>query len=185
MSEAVEEKAANEIRRHCELLVEDLEVARCEQTMALAEAEGASVAWRSEGEGPDEFGLEHPQVWSGSVLPAVVVGRFGCVAAGGKGSRATPCASESGAQGLWPGTAALQVTVRACRMCFCSACASRGGSAPEPENPEVRGGVGIANQSGSIVSSHKFTTSSSSYSSSIAEQDHNTSKKLLDPIEPL
>jgi hypothetical protein len=44
MSEAVEEKAADEIRRHCELLVEDLEMARCEQTMALAEAEGASVA---------------------------------------------------------------------------------------------------------------------------------------------
>jgi hypothetical protein len=44
MSEAVEEKAADEIRQHCELLVEDLEVARCKQTMALAEAEGASVA---------------------------------------------------------------------------------------------------------------------------------------------
>jgi hypothetical protein len=44
---------------------------------------------------------------------------------------------------------------------------SRGGLAREQENPEVRGGVGIANQSGSIVSSHKFTTSSSSYSSLI------------------
>jgi hypothetical protein len=43
-SEAIEEKAANEIRRHFELLMEDLEVVRCEQTMALAEAEGASVA---------------------------------------------------------------------------------------------------------------------------------------------
>jgi hypothetical protein len=29
----------------------------------------------------------------------------------------------SGAQGLRPGAAALQVTARACRMCFCSACA--------------------------------------------------------------
>jgi hypothetical protein len=62
---------------------------------------------------------------------------------------------------------------------------SSGGLAREQENPEVRGGVGIANQSGSIVSSHKFMTSSSSYSSSIAEQDHNTSKKLLDPLKPL
>jgi hypothetical protein len=49
---AVEEKAADEIRRHCELLVEDLKVARCEQTMTLAEAEGASVARQSEGGGP-------------------------------------------------------------------------------------------------------------------------------------
>jgi hypothetical protein len=44
---------------------------------------------------------------------------------------------------------------------------SRGGLAREQENPEVRGEVGIANQSGSIVSSHKSTTSSSSYSSPI------------------
>jgi hypothetical protein len=48
-------------------------------------------------------------------------------------------------------------------------CVSRRGSAREQEDPEVRGGVGIANQSGSIVSSHKSTTSSSSYSSSIAQ----------------
>jgi hypothetical protein len=51
-SKAVEEKAADEIRRHCELLMEDLKVARCEQTMTLAEAEGASVARQSEGRGP-------------------------------------------------------------------------------------------------------------------------------------
>jgi hypothetical protein len=43
-------------------------------------------------------------------------------------------------------------------------CVSRGGSAREQEDLEVRGGVGIANQSGSIISSHKSTTSSSSYS---------------------
>jgi hypothetical protein len=60
-------------------------------------------------------------------------------------------------------------------------CVSRGSSTREQENPEVREGVGIANQFGPISFSHKFTTSSSSYSSSIAEQDHNTSKKLLDP----
>jgi hypothetical protein len=46
MSEAVEEKAADEMRRHYELLVEDLEVARCEQTMALAETEVAVMAWQ-------------------------------------------------------------------------------------------------------------------------------------------
>jgi hypothetical protein len=49
MSEAVEEKAVDEIRRHCELLVEDLKVARCEQTTALAEAEGR--LWQSKPEG--------------------------------------------------------------------------------------------------------------------------------------
>jgi hypothetical protein len=47
-------------------------------------------------------------------------------------------------------------------------CVSRGGLAREQEDPEVHGGVGLANQSGSIVSSHKSTASSSSYSSSIA-----------------
>jgi hypothetical protein len=39
----------------------------------------------------------------------------------------------------------------------------------EQENPEVHGGVGIANQSGSIVFSHEFTTSSSSYPSLITQ----------------
>jgi hypothetical protein len=52
-SEAVEENAADEVRRHCELLVKDLEMARCEQASVLAEAKGASVARRSEGKGPD------------------------------------------------------------------------------------------------------------------------------------
>jgi hypothetical protein len=69
------------------------------------------------------IGLARPQVWSGSVLSAAAVGQPGCIAAGGKGGRATSCASGSGAQGLQPGAAALRVTARACRMCFCSACA--------------------------------------------------------------
>jgi hypothetical protein len=46
---------------------------------------------------------------------------------------------------------------------------SRGGLAREQENLEVRGGVGIANQSGSIISSQGSTTSSSSYPSLIAQ----------------
>jgi hypothetical protein len=36
---AVEEKAVDEIRQHCKLFMEDLEVARCEQTSTLVEAE--------------------------------------------------------------------------------------------------------------------------------------------------
>jgi hypothetical protein len=46
-------------------------------------------------------------------------------------------------------------------------CVSRGSSAREQKNPEVRGGVGIANQSGFIVSSPGSATSSSSYPSPI------------------
>jgi hypothetical protein len=37
-------------------------VARCEQTSVLAEAEGASVARRKEGGGPDGFGLARPRM---------------------------------------------------------------------------------------------------------------------------
>jgi hypothetical protein len=63
---------------------------------------------------------------------------------------------------------------------------SRGGLAREQEDPEVRGGVGVANPSGSIVSSHKSTTSSSSYSSSIAQARPQHLKKAREPpIEPL
>jgi hypothetical protein len=46
---------------------------------------------------------------------------------------------------------------------------SRGGSAREQENLEVRGGVGIATQFGSIISSQGPTMSSSSYPSLITQ----------------
>jgi hypothetical protein len=59
-----------------------------------------------------------------------------------------------------------------------SSCVGRGCSTREQENPEVRGGIGIANQAGFIVSSQGSTTSSSSYSSSIAEQDHKSPRGL-------
>jgi hypothetical protein len=52
----------DEIRRHYELFVEGLEVVRCKQTMALAEAEKASVARQGENEGPDGFGLARPRI---------------------------------------------------------------------------------------------------------------------------
>jgi hypothetical protein len=48
-------------------------------------------------------------------------------------------------------------------------CVSRGSSTREQEDREVRRGVGIANQSGSIVSSQGSTTSNSSYPSLIAQ----------------
>jgi hypothetical protein len=63
---------------------------------------------------------------------------------------------------------------------------SRGGSAREQEDPEVCGGVGIANQSGPIGFSHKSTTSSSSYSSSIARaRPQHLEEAPGPPIEPL
>jgi hypothetical protein len=59
---------------------------------------------------------------------------------------------------------------------------SREDSVHEPENPEVRERNGIANQSGPIGFSHEFTASSSTFPSSIAEQVHNTSRKLVNPF---
>jgi hypothetical protein len=111
------------------------------------------------------------------------------------------------------GSGALRVAAQACRQCthrssqveegffLCSvsscassnvlSCVSRGGSAHEQENPKVRGGVGVANQSGSIIFSHKSTTSSSSYSSSIArarpqhfKQAPGPPSSLFDPCMP-
>jgi hypothetical protein len=52
----------------------------------------------------------------------------------------------------------------------------------EQENPEVRGGVVIAKQSGSIVSSHKSTTSSSSHSSSIVRARPQHLQKAREPF---
>jgi hypothetical protein len=48
----------------------------------------------------------------------------------------------------------------------------------EQEDLEVRGEFGIANQSGSIVSSQESTTSSSFYPSSIAEQNRKSPRGL-------
>jgi hypothetical protein len=63
---------------------------------------------------------------------------------------------------------------------------SSGGLAREQENPEVHEGVSIANQSGPIGFSHKSTTSSSSYSSSIARaRPQHLEEAPGPPIEPL
>jgi hypothetical protein len=58
---------------------------------------------------------------------------------------------------------------------------SRGGLAREQENPEVREGVSIANQSGPIGFSHKSMTSSSSYLSSIIRARPQHLKKAREP----
>jgi hypothetical protein len=64
---------------------------------------------------------------------------------------------------------------------------SRGGLAREQVGPEVRREVSLANQTGSIISSHKSTTSSSSYFSSIAQHLEETPEppsSLFDPCMP-
>jgi hypothetical protein len=65
-------------------------------------------------------------------------------------------------------------------------CMSSGGLAHEQENPMVRGGVGIANQSGSIVLSYGPRHPAAPIPRRSSEQDPNTSRKLVNPpIEPL
>jgi hypothetical protein len=69
-------------------------------------------------------------------------------------------------------------------------CVSRGSSTREQEDREVRGGVGIANQSSSIVSSQGSTTSNSSSpttipwqaSSSPTEPRHHRALLITDPV---
>jgi hypothetical protein len=60
-------------------------------------------------------------------------------------------------------------------------CVSRGSSAREQENPEVREGVGIANQSGPTGFFHESTTSSSSYPSPIVRARPQHLKKTSEP----
>jgi hypothetical protein len=116
---------------------------------------GASVARRSEGEGLGGIGLARPQMWSGSVLPAAVVSRFGWHRRWRKGQQSYTLCEREWLTG--PAAKHGDPTSNCAGMpdvflqCMC---VSRGGSARELENPEVRRGVGIANQSGSIVLSY-------------------------------
>jgi hypothetical protein len=63
-------------------------------------------------------------------------------------------------------------------------CVSRGGSAREQEDPEVREEVGIVNQSGSIIFSHESATFSSSYSSPIVQARPPCLEETLGPPPP-
>jgi hypothetical protein len=95
---------------------------RYERASVLGEAEGASVTrlkrrrrsglnWTS-----TSASVERKRSARGGGSPIRMASQLA-----GKGGRATPCASESDAPELQPGTAALQVTARAYRMCFCGA----------------------------------------------------------------
>jgi hypothetical protein len=59
---------------------------------------------------------------------------------------------------------------------------SSGGLVREQEDLEVRGGVGIANQSGSIILSFGPRHPATSFPRQSSEQNHNTSRKLLDSL---
>jgi hypothetical protein len=58
---------------------------------------------------------------------------------------------------------------------------SSGGLVREQENPKVRGGVGIANPSGSIVLSYGPRHPATPFPRRSIERDHNSSRKLLNP----
>jgi hypothetical protein len=60
-------------------------------------------------------------------------------------------------------------------------CVGSGSSTREQEDLEVRGGIGIANQSGSVVSSQGSTTPSNSYLSSIVRARPQHLKKAREP----
>jgi hypothetical protein len=62
-------------------------------------------------------------------------------------------------------------------------CVGRGSSTREQEDPEVRGGVGIVNQSGSIVSFHSPRHPAAPIPRRSSEQDHNTSRKAREPSD--
>jgi hypothetical protein len=65
-------------------------------------------------------------------------------------------------------------------------CVSRGSSTREQEDLEVRERISIANQSGTIVSSHGSRCPAALTLHRLSEQDHDTSRKLVNPlIEPL
>jgi hypothetical protein len=59
---------------------------------------------------------------------------------------------------------------------------SSGGLAREQESPEVRGGVGLANQFSSTVLSHGPRHPATPIPCRSSEQDHNTLRKLVNPL---
>jgi hypothetical protein len=118
----------------------------------------------------------------GGVLPAAVVGRPGWRRSRRKGRQSyTLCEREwrTGAAARHGGPASNCAGMP--DMFLQCICVSRGSSTCEQENPKVREGVGIANQFGPIGFSHKFTTSSSIYSSPIARARPQHLKKTREP----
>jgi hypothetical protein len=215
MSETVEEEAADEVRQHCELLVEN------GGGLAWTAAEG--VILMQAGLGPRGGGgavmarraarrdgkskatviarrARKEQLRSGKAVKGEVTQHgFDAQRKTGGGGRPVLMASqqmERTAELQDPEVRAeLNRRIRECeRKCFASGrlgsiqqahacarqqatreqvksqeCVSRGSSTREQENPEVRGGVSIADQSGSTVLSQGSTTSNSSYPSLIAQ----------------
>jgi hypothetical protein len=107
---------------------------------------------------------------SGSVLPAVVVGRPGWRRSRRRGRQSYILREQewhTGDATRHDGPTRSYAGVPT--MFVQHTCVSRGDSGHEQKDPEVRGEDGIANQPGSIVLSQGSTTSSSSYPSLIAQ----------------
>jgi hypothetical protein len=157
-------------------------VARCEQTSVLAEAAGR--LWLGE---PDWTSTSADA--SESVLPVADSARFRRRV---RVQDNRPCASRLKASGVRAkqkrrtgdairrgdptGGYASVPAVSQWHLCV-----SRGSSTREQEDLEVRGGIGIANQSGSVVSSQGSTTPSNSYLSSIVRARPQHLKKAPEP----
>jgi hypothetical protein len=130
--------------------------------------------------------------WSGSVLPAVVLGRPGWRRSRRKGRQSYILCEWEWRTGAAPRRGGTAGNCAGMPDVFLQCmCVSRGSSTHEQENPEVRGEVGIANQSGSIVFSHESATFSSSYSSPIVrarpqhlEETPGPPSSLFDPCMP-
>jgi hypothetical protein len=70
-----------------------------------------------------------------------------------------------------------------CRPCFSGTRAwAKEGLVREQENPEVREGVGIANEFGPIGFFHDPRHPATPISRRSSEQNHNTSRKLVNPL---
>jgi hypothetical protein len=102
------------------------------------------------------------------------VGRRSC------GANVAVRRGELGGASMQPSMTVLQEVTRVCQTCFSGTCAwAKEGLTREHEDLEVRGGFGIANPFGSIILSQESTTSSSTFLSSIAKQDHKLPRRLL------
>jgi hypothetical protein len=105
------------------------------------------------------------------------VGRRSC------GAKAAVRREELGGASMQPSTTVLQEVTRVCQTCFSGTCAwAKEGLTREQEDLEVRGGFGIANPFGSIISSQESTTSSTSYLSPIIRARPQHLKKTREPF---
>jgi hypothetical protein len=155
---------------------------RCERASVFVEAEGVSATWYKTDNRLGSFlqarACERQQATreqargqrSGNVLLAAVVGRPGWHRSRRKGRQSYILCEQEWRTGDATRHSGPTRMLRGCAdHVFAAHAREQWKLSCEQENPEVRGGVSIADQSGSIVSSQGSTTSSSSYPSLIAQ----------------